>query len=82
MVSVTNVLEGWQAYVKRATLTKLTWTLTWERGRLSTLLGKLSPNNVCEGQRGNVSGNVCATNVGVNVALTLVRNISEKGVCH
>ena len=28
MLSVTNVLEGWQAYVKRATLTKLTWALT------------------------------------------------------
>ena len=55
-------------------------------GDFSTLLGKVSPSNVCEGHRGNVSGNVsgnvCATNVEVNVALTWVRNVSEKGDCH
>ena len=45
-------------------------------------MGKVSPNNVSEGQRVNVSGNVCATNVEVNVALTWVRNVSEKGDCH
>ena len=31
-------------------------------------MGKLSPNNLCEGHSGNVSGNVCATNVEVNMA--------------
>ena len=45
-------------------------------------MGKVSPNNVREGQRGNVSGNDCATNVEVNVDLTWVRNISEKVECH
>ena len=46
------------------------------------LLGKVSPNNVCEGPRGNISGNVCATNVEVNVAHTWVSNVSEKGDCN
>ena len=43
---------------------------------------KVSPNNVCEGPRGNVSGHVGATNVEVNVDYPWVRNVSEKGDCH
>ena len=42
-------------------------------------MGKVSPNNVCEGPRGNISGHVSATNVEVNVIIfglgTLVKKV-------
>ena len=42
-------------------------------------MGKVSPNNVCEGPRGNVTGHVSATNVEVNVIIfglgTLVKKV-------
>ena len=42
-------------------------------------MGKVSPNNVCEGPRDKVSGHISATNVEVNVIIfglgTLVKKV-------
>ena len=56
----------WQAYVK-GHVSHTNVNSNVGKGGFSTLLEKVSPNNVCEGPRGNVSGHVGATNVGVNV---------------